>query len=279
MMDRIAVIEDYGEKARIGDNSVLYALIRCLDVDESVTLLRRSLSGTQSIRDASLKVVLEHASESWTDFHEKLIDDIIGGFEKLSPNRRGSVFYCLGELARVAPFNSRAVILRFLLSSRYAAGRRKGLSILESNEISAFRDDIERCALEHREFKALLLLVEHFEPKYLYENRRLILDIFDEDRGVGRLYLRAAEHEPACVEELREIDGIIFAYAKAKLNQPLSEDDAMLLLEEFCHDDRLGLLIWAFGKMNHWNVLVYAADRYEEWQVERISKGTKKGIV
>lgn len=269
-MNRIKYIEAYCDKERIGDNSVLYALIRCLDETDAVKLLQKSLTDNLLLRHASLKVVLERSSESWTELYDDLIEYIIKVFSDLPPNRRGSAFYCLGEIAKHAPPTSRAVVLEFLLSSRYAVGRRKGLSTIKTEEIPAFRNKIERCAFDYREPKAVLLMIQNFAPEYLYEKRADIMSTLDAGWAVGRLYLRAAEHDPQCINELRNIDGITFAYAKAKLNEILPEDELMSLVEAFCHDERLGLLVWSIGKMKHWGILEYIAEHYDEWQTERI---------
>jgi len=269
-MDRIKYIEAYCDKERIGDNSVLYALIRCLNEKDVVKLLQKSLTENLLLRHASLKVVLERSSESWTGLYDDLIEYIIRVFSDLPHNRRGSAFYCLGEIAKHAPPTSRALVMEFLLSSRYAVGRRKGLSILKIEEIPEFKNKIERCAFHYREQKAALLMIQNFAPKYLYERRADIMGLLDKGWAVGRLYLRAAEYDPQCINELRNIDGITFAYAKAKLNEILPEDVMISLVEAFCHDERLGLLVWSIGKMKHWGILEYIAQHYDQWQTERI---------
>lgn len=113
-------------------------------------------------------------------------------------------------------------------------------------------------------------MIKYFKPEYLYEKRNEIINILDADWAVGRLYLRAAEHRSECIDELRNMDGITFAYAKAKLNERLPYDDVISLVEEFRYDDRFGLLIWAIGKMKHWDILAYISDHYENWQTEKI---------
>ncbi len=268
-MNRIKFIEHYSDGSRIGDHSVLYALIRCLDIDDAVRLLATSISGNLLLRNASLKVVLEYCSDCWAEIYETFLEGIIASFAELPANRRGSAFYCMGELARYAPSQSRAAILEFLLSSRYAAGRRKGLAIINEDEIPVFKGRLERCAFEYRERKAALLMIQYFTPEYLFDRRTDFLSILDENWAVARLYLRAADYHAACLEELRDIDGITYAYAKAKSNSRLHEDEVMSLVEEYRHDERLGLLVWAIGKMKMWKILIHVADNYETWQTQR----------
>jgi len=277
-MTRIEFIEEYSDSYHIEGTSIIPALIRCLDIEDAVRLLQSSLSGNLKLRNAALKIVVENSLESWTKIYDDLIEDIIKVFPQLPSNRRGSAFYCLGELGRNAPPQSREIILKFLLSSRYAGGRRKGLSIIDPNEIPIFENEIASCAFKYRESKAAFLMIQNFTPKYLYENREAILSILDAAWAMGRLYLRAAEYQPACINELREIDGITFAYAKVKLGQNLSIDDMKSLLEIYRHDERLGLLIWAVGKMKHWDVLAYVIDHYDTWQRERMSTRMGRGI-
>jgi hypothetical protein len=269
-MNRIEFIEDYREKRQTADNSVLYALIRCLDATEVVGLLQKSVIDNPPLTNASLKIVAERCAESWTEIYDDLIADMIEAFPTLSPNRRGSAFHCLGELGGYAPSASRTRILDFLLTSRYAAGRRKGLSMLRVSEVAEFADRVVNCAFAHHESKAALLMIQHFAPEYLYEKRVDILRILDANWAVAKLYMKAAQYEPACVEELRAIDVITFAYTSAKLNQLLPDEDVTVLVDECRLDQRLGLLIWAIGKMKHWDILVHIAEHYDTWQMERI---------
>ena len=268
-MDRIKYIEAYCDKKRIGDNSIIYALIRCLDETDVVRLLQKSFTKNLLLRHASLKIVIEHCSESWKTLYNDLIEYIIKVFPNLPPNCKSTPIYCLGELAVYAPQTSRATVLEFLLSSRYAAERRKGLNIIKAHEISTFRDAIDKCAFGHREPKAALIIIQHFTPEYIHEKRADIMDILDAGWAVGRLYLRAAEHNPQCIEELRSVDGVTFAYVKAKLNEILPEDELMALVKEYRFDDRFGLLVWSIGKMKYWKVLEYIVEHHNEWKAEK----------
>ncbi len=117
-----------------------------------------------------------------------------------------------------------------------------------------------------------LALITHYPVQYVHDRRQDFARILDAQWPLARLYLRAAEHDRRCVAELSKIDGITYAYVKAKLEEPLSLVEAQQLIEQNRLDERLGLLAWAFGKMGLWDALALIAEHAGEWQMERMQQ-------
>ena len=56
--------------------------------------------------------------------------------------------------------------------------------------------------------------------------------------------------------ELKSIDEITYCYVLAKLDLSLSQTEAISIFESNINDDRIGLLIWSFGQLRLWDVLL-----------------------
>jgi len=57
------------------------------------------------------------------------------------------------------------------------------------------------------------------------------------------------------LDRLESSDEISAAYVRAKLKIPFSTQEAMKVFEQNKFDDRIGLLLWAFGQMRLWDIL------------------------
>src|SRR5712691_7813906 len=231
-MERIAYIETYAKDKGYGDNSILYALIRCLPARDALELLRRCYKDNPVLRDATLYVLDDLKGPSREEALEQLVEAIIQEFPELPANRRSSTFLCLGVLLEKVSDVTADRIMKFLLDSRYAAGRRKGLKLLRPEGVTRYGAYVERCAWEHREHVAVMLLITHYPVQYVHDRRQDFARILDAQWSLARLYLRAAEHDRRCVAELSKIDGITYAYVKAKLEEPLSLVEAQQLIEQ-----------------------------------------------
>lgn len=72
----------------------------------------------------------------------------------------------------------------------------------------------------------------------------------------NRLYVRMSEADPQFLAKLNARDGIAFAYACVKCGEPVSTQLARELYLRYAADDRIGLLIWCFGHLRQWDLLV-----------------------
>lgn len=268
-MNRTEVIKEYAKRDTIGDNSILYALIRCLPADEATCLLLESIPGDLLLRNAALKIVLEHASENWSELFENLVDKIIEQFSVLPSNRKAAHFYCLGEFAEIAPSKTKNKIILYLLNSKFALARRKGLKLIQPTEVNLYKQQIESCVWNHEEFEALKIMVSFYPEDYLYENRSKLKELIQEEWLLGRLFLRISTVYPDCINELSIIDLATYAYVKAKRGIHLCKEEVENLIETYRLSDRFGLVIWALGKLGYWDDLIYISDQYEKWVTEK----------
>lgn len=270
-MNRIDYIENYIENKRLGDNSILYALIRCLDPKEKFDLFRQNYLRNYVLRDAVLYVFNELSEIDHVLLFNELVQSIIRDFPNLPANQRSSAIFCLGKLCQKTDSETRKQILNLLLTSKYVAGRRKALKLISEHEIVEFSSLIEACVWNHKDQVAIALLIKHFPAHYLYDKRDALVGMLDAGWALARLYIRASEYNASCISELKSLDGITYSYVMAKLGKQITQEEAEQLLEQYRLDERLGLLVWAFGKMGLWRVLTRIAEHSEQWMLERFS--------
>lgn len=80
---------------------------------------------------------------------------------------------------------------------------------------------------------------------------------------LATLFHRVAETHPDIFDILDENNDFTKAYVLAKTKHPLSEEQAWEMYERNKGEQKIGLLIWCFGEMKLWNVLVGIAQENE----------------
>lgn len=127
------------------------------------------------------------------------------------------------------------------------------------------------CWEKYGDFEATRLIIDHADLLYLQQQKKgLLKSSINSLWLVARLYIalyRNSTNElkeltsingityADELEELKLIDGITYAYVLTKLNYSLSAEEANELFINNVSSDRIGLLIWCFGKQKLWNVL------------------------
>lgn len=118
--------------------------------------------------------------------------------------------------------------------------------------------------LTWRDRDAALLIVEQFESAFLVKHFEKLASDLDAGAGIPRLFRRVASGWPSALRQLRQYDGITYAYVCARRSNAISLIEAKKLLNEYRDDPRLGILAWSLGKFGHWNLLVDLSDEVED---------------
>ena len=118
--------------------------------------------------------------------------------------------------------------------------------------------------LTWRDRDAALLIVEQFESAFLVKHFEKLASDLDAGAGIPRLFLRVASEWPSALRQLRQSDGITYAYVCTRRSNAISLIEAKKLLNEYRDDPRLGILAWSLGKFGHWNLLVDLSDEVED---------------
>lgn len=262
-MDRIAQIEYFAtQEVAQSVHGLVYAMVRCLDPDDAVKLLLRSVSTSTPVRTAAIRKVCAHITSGKLIDPAPLVAMFTAQIENGEPRRRESVAYCLLEIARACSPPLQRQVQAFFSASRYVGLRRRGYKLYDA-ESEESRVLLERAWREYEDSGATWWIVKTFPVLFLVAEKDALLNTLTEGWQLSRLYLRMAESAPEILEELLELDSISYIYVTAKRGIPPPVEIVERVLDCSLGDDRLGLLLWSIGELGLWDVLVGVTQRLE----------------
>lgn len=254
-MDRLDYILNYKPlEGSLESFNLKKAYCFCLTAPESCRLLSIAVRTHFDLCEAALRKTCADLEISFDDCHRGLLNDLIFILTEGKAKDRQRAGYCLSKLATFVPPDQRRTIQEVFLTSRYITVRRRGYkSVTKDSATNA--EFIRQVWESHGDPECAWLIVKTFPPDFLVENRRILASALLEGWQCARLYLNIAELYPDLLEELREIDEILYTYALAKMGSRLMSEEAIDLIKRNLGDDRFGLLVWSFGRMGLWDTL------------------------
>ena len=273
-MSRVKFIERLIEEGFYWERAPLIAaLVSCLDSEEACEILDLGFAQEPATRRAILRKIGRDIEYGVQECHYDLTAQLIQAFERLPYSKKNSCGYCLSFLYDYLPEDLQRTIIEFFLTSRYVNIRRRAYKKLRPNWGPEYLSQVSDAWAKHRDFGCALLIAERFPLFYLQEHLAELEQVLVEEnpRYLARLFLRVGEVEGNKLEHLASLDEITFAYVSAKLQRPLTKERALRIFESNRLDERIGLLIWCFGQMGLWSVLVRVANRAEELDQERLT--------
>ncbi len=272
-MNRVNEIINFeSETTLVEESTIITALCFCLTEEEAVDLLLNVYRARLDLRNAALKKVCEDISNNFKNCHESLISTLLKEFDALNSRERQSAGYCLSELMKVLPTTSKRKVQKLLIQSKYIGVRRRGYKSL-SSEKSIPVSFIEKAWNVYKDPECGWLIINKLPAAYLVKHRESLLGHLDEGWRISRLFVRIGSEYPSVVEELKEIDAISYCYVLAKLGLSLTEDEAKYIFNKSINDKRIGLLIWAYGRMRLWSVLGYIKKKLPRFQEHQYPTG------
>ncbi|MDD4976476.1 MAG: hypothetical protein PHY93_19120, partial [Bacteriovorax sp.] len=142
----------------------------------------------------------------------------------------------------------------FLTSKSYR-NRDRGYKKLNKNWNSKYQEQIEQVWIKFHDNKCLDLIINYFPAEFLYNNHMDLIP-YAESYQISRLFINLSKERPHAIGILKKIDPISYAYVLVKINKTISNKDAREILKEKMKDEKIGLLLWCFGKMGKWDILV-----------------------
>ena len=235
--------------------SIFTAMVFCLRPEQACSFLDVSFSQEYKKRLAIMKKISHDIQCEYTDCHKELLYRLMESMESLPSNKRQSCGYCITYLIRYIPCGDKEKALLFLLSSKWKPIRSKGYKYLLRNWDDSWASQVEENWNKNADFDAARLIIEHFPESYLVEKFDTIRPILENSYFIRRFYLRVVSSDSSRLSQIRRRDSITYAYLLVKLNIKLNNNEALDILEESKTDNRIGLLIWCFGRMGLWSVL------------------------
>jgi len=251
-------------------SALIGALVRCLSSKSACDALSLDKYMLPEFRRALLRKIREDIEETTPQkCHIDIVDRLIELFPLLPARRREGCAYCLAELYEALPQNIRSKIVSFFLKSKWVTLRRRGYKKAKQSWHVSYSGLIENAWKEHYDAECAQVIIEHFPTEYIKREKSEILKCVDSSRIASKLFLR---FEPSTVEGLKDllsIDEISYAYLRYKWELPFTVNEAASFLERNATDEKVGLLLWVFGKMGLSDVLKIAVDNAEVYQQQK----------
>lgn len=247
--------------------SFIYAATQCLSEEAACEVLDVEKEMAPEVRRGLLKKIAgDIKDKKLLPCHVKLVDGMMQVFPALPAKRRAGCAFCLSMLFDTLPLEHRIRILHFFLQSALITIRRRGYRKARSMWDESYHPILEEAWKRHCDPECALVITEHFGYDFLLQEFDKIWDALAEPWQAAKLFLRIAEQNKAKLSKLAEVDEISFAYVRAKLSLPFEEDEAVMIFERNVTDSRVGLLIWAFGKMGLIGALRRVIEHSDEYE-------------
>ena len=270
-MNKVNEIINYEVKTLLyEETSVITAMCYCLTEEESVDLLLNVYRTRLDIRNTALKKTCEDVKAKYRSCHNRLISTLLKDFDSLDSKERQSAGYCLSGLMNVLPTVRKRRVQKFLIQSKYIGVRRRGYKSLFS-EHSVPISVIEQAWKTFKDPECGWIIINKLPATYLFEHRKSLLGHLDEGWRISRLFINIGAEYPTAVKELKDIDAISYCYVLAKLGLSLTVNEAKNIFNNSIDDERIGLLIWSYGRLRLWSVLAYIKNRLPEIERHRLT--------
>ncbi len=260
-VDQVLSLAD--ELPSFHDFGLLRSSIRCLSLDETAELCRRTATTNYDVRRMALNRLMAFEEPRAKVVRRSLATGLLRQLADADSSSSQSIAYALSVLrGELAPKQRDQIWLAFV-SSRFVGLRRRAYratSDSPSVRIPALRNAWQL----RRDPEAAWLLVKELPVAALAELRDELELHLSRPYMRARLLLRLVEAEAIPESELSRLDGVSYAYVMAKLGRPLPAERVISLVREHAGDERFDLLIWALGKLGQWDSLMWIRAHYSE---------------
>lgn len=241
------------------------ALVNCLEVGELSDGLLSAPQSSSLFRRALIRT-LARDPERLVAVRQRVLGTLLNRLEQADCRHARTLAHILAELVGLDMLHGeRLRVLSALVNSRFSQVRTTGYNaVRQLSDDPVLHEVVQRVWKEFGDPLCAVLVVNKMPTEFLqteFDNLDSAL------RGIlarAKLYVRVAEKDPSVLDRLKEKDEIAWTYAKVKLGHPpLSSKDALeLFWRNDTHPD-LALLLWCFGQMNLYKVLLEIASHQD----------------
>jgi hypothetical protein len=254
-MNKVEYLKNF-ESTSLYSSSLFNGFLQSLSPNETISVLDLTFDQDPRFRRYILNKILIDAENDFKNSHGDLVYKLLQSFSDLPYKKINSCGYCLSHLFPCLPDNLKNDVLNFFLSNKYVVVRRRGYKILKNSWSKEFKSQIINNWEKFNDPECVQLFIEHFDIAFILDHFKAFEEALQEDWQIRKLYLKNARHDKAILDYIKTIDEITYCYILVKLGETLSESEALDIYENNSRDERIGLLVWCFGKMNLWQVLV-----------------------
>ncbi len=191
-------------------------------------------------------------------FHRNLIDKISANFDALPYQKKQSAAFYLREFYNYSPEEVKKNIASILVSSRYLVIRRFSYQIISNNWTKYNEKLIINSWRKYRDVEAAEISVRKLPIKFIQKEFDILEEILvaNSFSKLAKLYIRVGKTDKKKLERLKQIDEITYLYTLVKLDKKINNRTAWQIFEKNIDKERAGLMLWCFGRMGLWDVLI-----------------------
>ena len=264
-MDRLPLIDrlikDQSQWWRKGFVSAFVAALGPKDIGR---LLGTYAWPSIELRDALLKSVLEDLRYGLSrQAHLRMVSQLMRNLKRAAPSKRQSGAYILRQLFPFLPVRRKHAVLGLFLQSPYPSFRQRAYALARRYPRPSYWPLVRDTWRRFGDVDAIKLMLRTAPPAFVEAN---LPELADAARGTDLLrllVLRTQDPNNSLLEELRTTDEISYVYALARKGRRLENVEASSMFARHATDERVGILIWSFGKMGLWQALEHALSQSE----------------
>lgn len=232
------------------------AFLSCLNPEETCNAMDLNFIQSSDLRQSILDKICQSMDNAFLNCHEQLLGVFLELMIQNKCSNRSTIASYLYKMADVAPQEFREKIIKIFLDSDLISFRKRGCNLLLKHWNSEFESQIAMIWHRYPDIRVSELIIEKFPTEFL------VLHFIELESQLGGyykkrtlLYKRTYPSSKNHLVKLAQEDGITYTYVCANIGIVLSEQEARQLAHRYVTDERIGILIWGFGIMKHWDIL------------------------
>lgn len=263
-MDRLSYVQRYGGGSRGRfDKRIFKALVYCLPPEETCRLFVPELQAQSERREIVLGKIRDDMETEVRACHRDLIEALLARFLETTGNQKQWTRMSLHRLCEVAGEEQQRRILLVFLKSAGRLARRNAYEILNRAACEEYYSEIVEAWSKYGDGECAAIMAKHFPDAFLVENASVLHNaLFADNRSLRALFLRLAHIDDKAFALLLTSDPVTYLYLCVKLKRPVNDKTAWNIYATYkkqrrqAYDDRTGLIIWCFGQMGLWDVIL-----------------------
>lgn len=245
------------------DYAILNSLILSLSSNEACALFDMKFEQDYRVRHYVLRKISIDIIKSYTNEHRKLISLLLKKLNEKGFNKKESCSFSIDFLYDSLSTKHKNLILNKFLESKSLRNRDRAYKRLFSNWNKKYQEIIEHMWTSHKDTNCLGIIINHFPLDFLLANYKDLIQ-YAKPYQISKLFLKLGTVNYDLIHELKSIDQISYSYVLVKFDKKLTNTQATEILKNNYKDNRIGLLLWCFGKMGLWDNIIEFETKYKD---------------
>jgi hypothetical protein len=245
------------------DYAILNSLILSLSSNEACMFFDMKFEQDYRVRHYVLRKISNDIKKSYTNEHRKLISLLLKKLNEKGFDKKESCSFSIDFLYDSLSTKHKNLILNKFLESKSLSNRNRAYKRLFSNWNNKYQEIMVKVWASNNDTNCLGIIINHFPLDYLLANYKDLIQ-HAKPFQITKLFLKLGTVNYDLVHDLKSIDQISYSYVLVKFDKKLTNTQASEFLKNNYKDNRIGLLLWCFGKMGLWDNIIEFETKYKD---------------